>query len=297
MRRDRRTAQRTHRSSNRRMNRRAQRIRKRLYRSFIASFIVAGAILLIWNFGNMDTSLFGPYEGVQTEIDQPSLLGGFTVMKTEKKLPVIYKGNVEKTAYITFDDGPSKYTDAILDVLQQHDVKATFFMIGSEIHKYPEAVKRLTEEGHYPGMHTMSHNYHHLYKSGGSKNFLDEVNEEQAIIQEITGYAPELIRAPFGSAPQIGEEFREDIADSGYKLWDWTIDSLDWDLPGKPKQIVSNVKKDAHRDVEVILFHEKEQTLEALPAIIQYLKRMGYKIEAYNPEQHFVMNFPHDTRL
>ncbi|SFS81176.1 Peptidoglycan/xylan/chitin deacetylase, PgdA/CDA1 family [Paenibacillus sp. 453mf] len=270
---------------------------KRLYRSLIASFVMAGAIILIWNFGNIDTSLFGQHEGFQTEIEQPSLLGGFTVVKAEKKLPVIYKGNVEKTAYMTFDDGPSKYTGAILDVLQQHDVEATFFMIGSEIHKCPDAVKRITEEGHYPGMHTMSHNYHHLYKSGGSENFLDEVNEEQLIIQEITGYSPELVRAPFGSSPQIGEDFREDIADSGYKLWDWTIDSLDWDLPGKPKQIISNVKKDVHRDVEVILFHEKEQTLEALPAIIQYLRRKGYKIEAYNPEQHFVMNFSHDTRL
>ncbi|MCM3785044.1 polysaccharide deacetylase [Neobacillus mesonae] len=279
------------------MRRRTRRRRVRRNRILFAASVIVLACAAIWMYGDFIIDSFWQTEEVQTEIEQPSMLGGFTLVPTDKKVPIKYKGNVEKTVYITFDDGPSKYTDDILDVLQQYNVKATFFMIGSEIHKYPDEVKRLTEEGHYPGMHTMSHDYHRLYKSGGSANFLNEVSQEQDIIHELTGYRPELVRAPFGSAPQIDEAFRKDIADSGYKLWDWTIDSLDWDLPGKPKQILANVKHNVHKDMEVILFHEKEQTLEALPDVIRYLKRMGYQIEVYNPDQHFVLNFKNDARL
>lgn len=275
---------------------RPARRRIRFDRVFIAALIAIFSIFLIWKIGSFAVSRF-PQVAESSEVQQPSMLGGFTVVPMAKKEPVRFKGKVQKVAYLTFDDGPSKYTSDILDVLKENKVQGTFFMVGTEIHKYPEAVKRMVEEGSYPGMHTMTHEYHRLYKSGSSANFLAEVKEEQKIIQDLTGYKPYLVRAPFGSAPQIDETFRGDIAKAQFKLWDWTVDSLDWDLPNNPKQVIANVKKDVHRDVEVILFHEKKQTVEALPEIIKYLKKKGYTIEVYNPENHVVMNFRDDQRL
>lgn len=276
---------------------RQARRRIRYDRVVIAALILALSVFLIWKIGSFALDRFPQVAESSVVVQQPSMLGGFTVVPMAKKEPVRFKGKVQKVAYLTFDDGPSKYTNDILDVLKENKVQGTFFMVGTEIHKYPDAVKRMVEEGSYPGMHTMTHEYQTLYKSGSSANFIKEVKQEQKIIQDLTGYKPFLVRAPFGSAPQIGEKFRGDIAKAQFKLWDWTTDSLDWDLPGKPKQVIANVKRDVHKDVEVILFHEKEQTVEALPEIIKHLKKKGYKIEVYNPENHLVMNFKNDLRL
>lgn len=214
-----------------------------------------------------------------------------------KEQPTRFLGQVSKVAYITFDDGPSKYTGQLLDIMNQYDAKATFFMIGENLDDYPEAVKRLVHEGSYPGLHSMTHSYKKLYKSGNSDNFLNEFKEVQNKVAALIGFKPHLIRAPYGSSPQIGEAFRGDIAAAGFKMWDWTTDSLDWKLPGQPNKIISRIHRGVHRDIEVILMHERKQTVEALPQILKLLKAKGYEFEVYNPNEHVVVNFSRDTRL
>jgi peptidoglycan/xylan/chitin deacetylase (PgdA/CDA1 family) len=224
-------------------------------------------------------------------------VASFDTVNLAKPVPQEYNGKVRKIAYLTFDDGPSKYTADLLDILQEYNVKATFFMLGPNILKYEDTVKRMNQEGHYPGLHSMSHDHKTLYRSGGSTNFIREFTEAQAIVDSVTGFKPTLIRAPYGSAPQIGESFRGAIANAGFKMWDWTIDSNDWKYPNKPSAIVKDVKSMVNKNVEVILFHEKQQTLDALPEIITFLQKQGYELEAYQPESHIVMNFHKDTRL
>lgn len=230
-------------------------------------------------------------------IKEPVQLGFIQGSPNSKEQPTRFLGQVSKVAYITFDDGPSKYTGQLLDIMNQYDAKATFFMVGENLDHYPEAVKRLVNEGNYPGLHSMTHSYKKLYKSGSSDHFLNEFKEVQKKVEALIGYTPHLIRAPYGSSPQIGEAFRGDIAAAGFKMWDWTTDSLDWKLPGQPNKIISRIQRGTHRDIEVILMHERKQTVEALPQILKLLKAKGYEFEVYNPNEHVVVNFSHDPRL
>ena len=88
----------------------------------------------------------------------------------------------EKVAYLTFDDGPSLVTPKILDILEKQNVKATFFVIGKNVEKHPETVKRAFEEGHYIANHTYSHNNSYLYKS--SQNFVEELKNTDLAIRK-----------------------------------------------------------------------------------------------------------------
>ncbi|WP_433946660.1 polysaccharide deacetylase family protein [Paenibacillus sp. SN-8-1] len=202
-----------------------------------------------------------------------------------------------KIVYLTFDDGPNQYTDQILNILSKNDIHATFFMIGSQLQDEKSSVERLIHEGHYPGLHSMSHNYNQLYKSGSSEHFIQEFKQEQALLYKLTGVKSSLIRAPYGSAPQIGYNFRTDIFEAGFKMWDWTVDSKDWSYEGKPDKVVQQVKRQIHRKQEVILMHEKKQTVQALPQIIAYLQHQGYSFAVYKPDHHVVVNFGKDSRL
>ncbi|MDA2275231.1 peptidoglycan-N-acetylglucosamine deacetylase [Bacillus thuringiensis] len=204
---------------------------------------------------------------------------------------------VGKVVYLTFDDGPSELTGKFLDVLKEQHVSSTFFMQGSNLQNtgFQENVKRAVKEGHYIGAHSMTHNSDKLYKKG---QFVTEMKETLALIHNITGTTPKLVRPPYGSAPGLkGQDIRNKIVEAGIKVWDWTIDSNDWKLKGNPQQIIENVKRTTTEDVEVVLMHEKLQTLQALPEIIKFYKEKGYEFGVYNEADHFQLNFQKDQRL
>lgn len=215
----------------------------------------------------------------------------------ENTEPPVEEEKPEKVVYLTFDDGPSKWTEQFLDVLDAHDAKATFFMQGSNLKKehLQESVKRATQEGHYIGGHSMTHNYQALYTN---QQFVPEMIETLDLIHKITGTTPSLVRPPYGSAPGLnGGQIRKQLAEAHIKIWDWTIDSHDWELPGNPSQIVQNIKQDTTSDKEIVLMHEKPQTLEALPEVLNFFKDQGYVFGVYNDASHFVMNFQNDAAL
>ncbi|KAA0746712.1 polysaccharide deacetylase [Bacillus sp. BF2-3] len=204
---------------------------------------------------------------------------------------------VGKVVYLTFDDGPSELTGKFLDVLKEQNVASTFFMQGSNLQNtgFQENVKRAVKEGHYIGAHSMTHNSDKLYKKG---QFVPEMKETLDLIHDITGTTPKLVRPPYGSAPGLkGEEIRNQIVEAGMKVWDWTIDSNDWKLKDNPQQIIEDVKRTTTEDVEVVLMHEKPQTLQALPEIIKFYKERGYEFGVYNESDHFQLNFQKDQRL
>lgn len=219
---------------------------------------------------------------------------------TPKEAPKYYNGQERKIAYLTFDDGPGKPTAQLLDMLKEYDAKATFFVIGSRVQQHPDLIKRQLEEGHYTGMHSMTHEYGKLYKQG---LFVEEMKENQQLITDVIQTEPKLVRPPYGSQPGLTEALRNEVVENGFKVWDWTIDSLDWKYNKAPvdvgaAKIAENVVANATKPVEVILLHDiHEQSVAAVPAIIEGLQAKGYEFESYNENDHFPVNFWKDDRM
>ncbi|WP_088040610.1 polysaccharide deacetylase family protein [Bacillus sp. EAC] len=200
----------------------------------------------------------------------------------------------QKVVYLTFDDGPSALTNQILEVLKNEKVHATFFMIGKNLNEHRDVVKRAVQDGNYIGAHSMTHNYDRLYKQG---LFVSEMQQTLSIINKLTGENTRLVRAPYGSRPSMSQKLRNDSVNAGLKIWDWNVDTNDWKNTANPSNILNEVKKQTTKNKEVILLHEKQTTLEALPEIISFLKAKGYALKVYNPNEHFQLNFWNDRRL
>lgn len=185
------------------------------------------------------------------------------------------KPKPEKVAYITIDDGPSKYTDGILSILDSNNVKATFFMIDGNMKQHPEQLKRIAQEGHSMGFHSISHDISVLYKT--TQNTVTEFDKCQETLNKIAKVDSNLIRLPYGSKPYAPEDAYKALVDAGYKVWDWNLDTEDW--KATPQAILSNVNKysNQHREI-VLLMHEKEQSVKALQGMIDELKQKGYTI-------------------
>lgn len=203
----------------------------------------------------------------------------------------------QKVVYLTFDDGPNEHTETILNILDKYGVKATFFAIGTNLKGHEKELKKVYEAGNYVGLHSMSHNAKKLYKSGSSANFINEFKKEQGLVKDIIGATPTLIRPPYGSSPNINKKFRDDIVKANFKMWDWTTDSQDWRYPRNPDKIIKEVKKHLKLNTEVILMHEKAQTVKVLPEIIEYIQKKGYTFAVYDPNNHISVNFGKDKRL
>lgn len=180
-----------------------------------------------------------------------------------------------KVVYLTIDDGPSEYTDEIIKILNKNNVKATFFMINSNMQAYPEQVKNIVENGNTAGFHSVTHDIHKLYVSKTSAK--EEFDTNQATFKKITGQTSKVIRLPFGSKPYTPRASYNALVDSGYKLWDWTLDTEDW--RSTSSQIMENVKKySSGSDNVVLLMHERKQTVAILDEMIKYLKSEGFEI-------------------
>lgn len=207
-----------------------------------------------------------------------------------KKYPSPYLlekyGTEEKKVAISFDDGPDpKYTGEILDILNQHSVKAAFFLIGQNASLNPELTKRIYEEGHELGSHTFTHKD---IMSMSKQELEFELNSTQRVIQGITGHSALMFRPPFLlmndepdelPTPNVYERFL-DIQDMGYTVVSSSIDPQDWS--GKTaEQIVSDTTKNVENG-RILLLHDsggdRNPTLEALPQIIEWLQNNGYEI-------------------
>ncbi|HDR7850083.1 TPA: polysaccharide deacetylase [Bacillus toyonensis] len=248
----------------------------------------------------MYQSLTSPARSVTKQENSVQLASEQAKNEIKKEAPKRFNGQERKVAYLTFDDGPGKYTAELLDILRQNGAEATFFLIGENVKQFPDLVKREKEEGHYVGMHSMTHNFKKLYTDG---EYVNEMKEDQNLIANILKESPKLTRPPYGSMPGLNEELRNKAVEAGFTVWDWTIDSLDWKYNKMPidsasAQIVQNVLAGATEPQEVILMHDiHPQSVAAVPAIIKGLKEKGYELEAYHEEEHFPLNFWHDKRI
>ena len=182
---------------------------------------------------------------------------------------------------LTFDDGPSIYTDDILDILDKYDVKATFFVNGKE--GYDEQYRRIVAEGHTLGMHSYSHDYSKVYADLDS--FADDLYQLKTYLYELTGVDCELYRFPGGSSNNAS---RVDMSRciqylnaKGIRYFDWNVSSGDAGGGYRSADtIVLNVMsqiKSLDADTIVVLFHDasgKSTTVEALPMIIEKIQAM-----------------------
>lgn len=189
--------------------------------------------------------------------------------------------NGKRKVYLTFDDGPSIYTDEILDILAQYDVKATFFVVGEKEEKYDPMYERIVLEGHSIGMHSYSHKYTEIYKSLDS--FKKDVEDIRNLIKEKAGVECSLYRFPGGSSNSIGkdniEEYIAYLNEENIVYYDWNISSKDaTGVSLSVEEIVANSTLGLESyDNAVILFHDssdKYTTVQALPQIIETILAM-----------------------
>lgn len=219
-------------------------------------------------------------------IDVPLENGGTSITENMAEeipspAPLVYTKSYNDGSnhvYLTIDDGPSASTEALLDVLEAYDVKATFFMLEPNMERYKESVIRLVQAGHMPGMHGVTHRKEKFYAD--SNSVLWEMLYGQEFIHQTTGKYTPLIRVPYGSKPYMIDEYVEAVVNQGLSMWDWNVDSLDWKF--RSEEYVTHTIAQVERlktkgETPVILIHDTPKTVEYLPKLLDYLLENGYK--------------------
>ena len=210
-----------------------------------------------------------------------------------KHYPVRTDG--KKVVYLTFDDGPSTTnTPGILDVLDRYNVKATFFTLGKSIEGNEEAkniLKETARRGHAIANHTYSHDYSYLYpnRTMNVDNIISDIEKNNSIMKEVLGedFSTRVIRFPGGYWSWEGRTaMKEAMEQNGYYNVDWN--ALNKDAEGKQKnadELLQSTKETVEAlgpdaDSVVFLMHDtygKEETVKALPQIIEYLQEKGFE--------------------
>ncbi|MDQ6422574.1 polysaccharide deacetylase family protein [Paenibacillus sp. LHD-117] len=207
-----------------------------------------------------------------------------------------------KVVYLTFDDGPSQHTPAVLDILKKAGVHATFFLLGEQVERHPDIVRRIANEGHAIGNHTYNHVYKELY--GSFKNFAGQIMKTDDAIHNAVGIRTTLVRAPGGTYANFDKGYFDAMRAAGYRVHDWNVDSGDSKRLGVPaSEIIANVRGSKLADTLNVLMHDSgghEETVKALPAIIDYYKKLGYSFktldEKTEPMQFHLANKPKWSR-
>ena len=210
-----------------------------------------------------------------------------------KHYPVRTDG--KKVVYLTFDDGPSTTnTPVILDVLDRYNVKGTFFTLGKSIESSEEAkdiLKETVKRGHAIANHTYGHDYKYLYPNGvmNVNNITSDLEKSENSMREVLGkdFSTRVIRLPGGYWSWEGRTpMKEAMEQNGYYNVDWN--ALNKDAEGKPKnadELLQSTKDTIEAlgpdaDSVVLLMHDtygKEETVKALPQIIEYLQDKGFE--------------------
>lgn len=186
----------------------------------------------------------------------------------------------KKKIYLTFDDGPSSNTFAILDVLKEYDVKATFFVVGKTDEQSVKAYQRIVAEGHTLAMHSYSHKYGEIYAS--EESFIEDLTMLQEYLYQVTGVWPRYYRFPGGSSNSVSNADMQELIgylnQVGITYFDWNVESGDA-VSGQlsPDVIAGNcLGKLEVLDECMILLHdaaEKDSTVEALPKVIEEIQK------------------------
>lgn len=174
----------------------------------------------------------------------------------------------KKVVAFTFDDGPSKFTSRIVDLLKEYNSNATFFVLGNKVNIYEDSLKKLLINGNEIGNHSFNHKW---LTHVSLDELLRQVNDTQDILFNTLGYTPTLFRPTYGS---VNDTIRNNI---GLKIVLWNIDTLDWKYKNS-KRIASNSLSKI-KDGDIILMHDTyEYTYNALKIMIPELIKNGFQL-------------------
>ncbi len=189
-----------------------------------------------------------------------------------REIPIYCLETEEKKVALSFDAAwGNEQTQQLLDILDQHGVKTTFFLVGDWVDNYPDSVKEIAARGHDVENHSNTHPYMSQLSETKMKEEINSCNEK---IEAITGNAPTLFRAPYGD---YNNSVVKSVKSCDMYCIQWDVDSLDWKDPS-PQQIVKTVT-DKLKCGSIILMHNgAANTPEALPMVIEAIKEQGYEI-------------------
>lgn len=200
-----------------------------------------------------------------------------------------------KVIYLTFDDGPSKHTDKLLDLLKEYDAKATFFVVNTG-NKMQARLNAIVDGGHGIAIHSLTHNYEKIYAN--EKAFFDDLAAMQKIIKDATGVTTTMMRFPGGSSNTVSKKYNvgimtrltQAVEDQGFQYYDWNVSSGDaGGVTGtnaeKTAQVVTNVIKGIEgKQYAIVLQHDiHEFSVDAVEQIIIWGYQNGYTFEALTP--------------
>ncbi|MFC2583841.1 MAG: polysaccharide deacetylase family protein [Lachnoanaerobaculum saburreum] len=198
-------------------------------------------------------------------------------------------GPDEKVVYFTFDDGPWTGTPRLLDILDQYNIKACFFVTAQYMETEPlkNMLKQIKDRGHNVAVHSLTHNYKKIYASVDA--FMSDYDAMDDLIFQATGEHSKMLRFPGGSNASYNKAIRpqllQAVRDRGIVYFDWN--SFDGDVEGKKGQelIDQTIKQVNENTHSILLMHDMPSTAfvhDALPTIIERLKADGYKFELLN---------------
>ena len=200
--------------------------------------------------------------------EAPALMAAVTT----RELPVYNVDTEEKVLAISFDAAWGRAnTEGILDILDQYDVKTTFFLVGFWAEKHPDLVAELIARGHEIGNHSATHP--HMSQLSQAQ-IREELRKCSDLVKSITGKPTTLFRPPYG-------EYNDSVVrvsrEEGYECVQWNVDSLDWKNLGA-ENMIRQCTKSVHPG-DIVLFHnDSKYILEALPTILEYYTQAGYRI-------------------
>ena len=202
-----------------------------------------------------------------------------------------------KVIYLTFDDGPSCYTEKLLDILKAYDVKVTFFVVDGENR---DLLRRMAEDGHSIGIHSVTHDYREIYASPDA--YFQDLYAMQKIIYDYTGVETYLMRFPGGSSntvsrfnPGIMSYLVRAVEDCGFRYFDWNVDSDDAGGARSAREVLKNVTDAVvYRRISIVLQHDnKPFSIDAVEQIIIWGLENGYTflpLDMSSPTAHHGVN-------
>lgn len=189
-----------------------------------------------------------------------------------------------KSVYLTFDDGPSdRVTPRVLDILKEENVKATFFIIGTQAETRKYLIEREFNEGHTVAVHSYTHKYREIYSS--PQKLIEDIDRCNELIKSVTGSYTNVYRFPGGSF-NLSDTLISAVTAHGMRYVDWNASTRDAELYcAEPEQLLkAAITTAASADNVVLLAHDsttKSSTAEALKGIIKHFKEQGYVFETF----------------
>ena len=245
---------------------------------WIVALAICAAIALVISQFTADYSAAGAWGLSFQQEGQPPV--GPAGTPQLKNLNAAYLGDTsEKVLYLTFDAGyENGCTEKILDVLKKHDVPAAFFLVGNYVEKNADLVRRMVDEGHIVGNHTMHHP--DMSKLTDKDTFSKELTDLETLFKEITGKElPKYYRPPQGIYSQENLQMAKDL---GYQTVFWSLAYVDWNNDSQPtkEQAFAKLIPRTHNGAVVLLHSTSQTNAQILDELLTTWENMGYTFQS-----------------